>query len=123
MRLVDTSAWIEWLTDSDVGRRVGDHLPAPEVCLVPTIVQLEVAKWSSRVDDETVSERIFALMRTCHVVSLDTEIALAAAEVCRSHQLSTADAIIFATAQAYRADLLTCDAHFEDLPGVIFLRK
>jgi predicted nucleic acid-binding protein len=123
MRLVDTSAWIEWLTGSDVGRRVGDHLPHPHLCLVPTIVQLEVAKWSSRLDDETALERILALMRTCHVVPLDTAVALAAAGACRTHRLATADAIIFATAQAYGADLLTCDAHFAGLPGVVHLAK
>ncbi|MFN8722284.1 MAG: type II toxin-antitoxin system VapC family toxin [Rhodospirillales bacterium] len=123
MRLVDTSSWIEWLTDSDVGRRVGDHLPAPEMCLVPTIVQMEVAKWSSRLDDETALERILALMRTCHVVPLDTEIALAAAGACRTHRLATADAVVFATAQAHGADILTCDAHFAELPGVIFVPK
>jgi predicted nucleic acid-binding protein len=123
MRLVDTSAWIEWMTGSDVGRRVGDHLPAPEMCLVPTIVQLEVAKWSSRLDDATTLENILALMRTCQVVALDTEIALAAADACRTHRLATADGIVFATARAYGADLLTCDAHFTDLPGVILLRK
>ena len=123
MRLVDTSAWIEWLTDSDVGRRVGDHLPAPEMCLVPTIVQMEVAKWSSRLDDETALERILALMRTCNVVPLDTEIALAPAGACRTHRLATADAVVFATAQAHGADILTCDAHFAELPGVIFVPK
>jgi hypothetical protein len=34
------------------------------------------------------------------VVVLDTEIALAAAQVCREHGLATADAIIFATSRS-----------------------
>ena len=57
------------------------------------------------------------------MVPLDTEIALAAAESCREHKLATADAIIFATARAQGAMLLTCDAHFEGLPGVTLIEK
>ena len=34
-----------------------------------------------------------------------------------------ADAIIFATAQAHGAQLLTCDAHFDGLPGVMLVPK
>ena len=34
-----------------------------------------------------------------------------------------ADAIIFATARARGAKLLTCDAHFDGLPGVDFVPK
>jgi predicted nucleic acid-binding protein len=123
MRLVDTSAWIEWLVKSDVGRRVADHLPPAEAWLIPTIVQLELVKWTSRAGDESGTAKALAFMTTCHVAVLDTEIAVAAADVCRSHRLSTADAVIYATAQVYRADLLTCDAHFAELPGVVYLRK
>jgi 2,4-dienoyl-CoA reductase-like NADH-dependent reductase (Old Yellow Enzyme family) len=49
--------------------------------------------------------------------------ALAAAEACRAHRLATADAIIFATARLRGATLLTCDAHFEGLPGVTLIGK
>ncbi|WP_366512601.1 PIN domain-containing protein [Mesorhizobium sp.] len=58
-----------------------------------------------------------------YVVPLDTEIALAAAEACRKHKLATADAIIFATARAHDATLLTCDKHFESLPVVTLIEK
>ncbi|TIM04494.1 PIN domain-containing protein, partial [Mesorhizobium sp.] len=49
--------------------------------------------------------------------------ALAAAEVCRKHKLATADAIIFATARAHDATLLTCDKRFESLPVVTLIEK
>jgi predicted nucleic acid-binding protein len=41
----------------------------------------------------------------------------------RKYKLATADAIVYATAIEYGADLLTCDAHFEKLPGVLLMRK
>ena len=49
--------------------------------------------------------------------------ALAAAEIGLRHKLATADAIVYATAQLFEADLLTCDAHFKDLDGVRYVPK
>ncbi len=50
---------------------------------------------------------------------LDTTIALRAAGLHRQHKLATADAIVYATALEHGAELLTCDAHFAGLPGVL----
>lgn len=54
---------------------------------------------------------------------LDTETALSAAELSGRLKLATADAIVYATALRYGSDLVTCDAHFDGLPGVIYLPK
>lgn len=59
----------------------------------------------------------------CRIVPLDTQIALAAADLRARHRLATGDAIIYATALAQDAELLTCDAHFEGLEGVRYLAK
>ena len=40
IRLVDTSAWIEWLIGSPTGAVVGKELPERGEWLVPTIVQV-----------------------------------------------------------------------------------
>jgi len=123
MVLVDTSAWIEWLIGSPTGEALSERLPQQSDWLVPTMVQLELAKWLTREVGEDKADQVIAFTQVCHVVPLDTEIALAAAEAGREHKLATADAIIFATAQARGANLLTCDAHFEGLPGVDFMPK
>ncbi|MCA3459084.1 MAG: type II toxin-antitoxin system VapC family toxin [Rhodobacter sp.] len=123
MVLVDTSAWIEWLIGSSTADRLAAHLPQQSDWLVPTMVQLELAKWLTRELGEDKADQVIAFTQVCQVVPLDTEIALAAAEVCRAHKLATADAIIFATARSRGATLLTCDAHFEGLPGVTFIPK
>ena len=123
MILVDTSAWIEWLIGSPTGDALVDQLPEQAYWLVPTMVQLELAKWLTREIGEDKADQVIAFTQVCQVVPLDTEIALAAAEACRAHRLATADAIIFATAQARRATLLTCDRHFEGLPGVTLVEK
>lgn len=123
MLLVDTSAWIEWLIGSATGDRVAEHLPDQADWLVPTIVQLELAKWLTREVGEDKADQVIAFTQVCQVIPLDTEIALAAAEACRTHKLATADAIVFATARARGATLLTCDGHFKGLPGVTLVPK
>ena len=123
MILVDTSAWIEWLIGSPTGEKLSEHLPEQAEWLVPTMVQLELAKWLTREVGEDKADQVIAFTQVCQVVPLDTETALAAAEACREHKLATADAIIFATGRAQGATLLTCDAHFEGLPGVTLIEK
>ena len=123
MRLVDTSAWVEWLIGSPLGIALTRELPDRDQWLVPTLVQLELTKWLTREADEEKADRVIAFTETCVVADLDTTTALSAAELCAKHKLSTADAIIYATALAHSAELLTCDRHFENLPGVRFVPK
>ena len=123
MRLVDTSAWIEWLLGSPTGQVLEALIPEREELLVPTVVQLELAKWLTREVGEDKADQVIAFTQMCVVVDLDTKVALAAAEICAKHKLATADAIIYASALHHGADLLTCDAHFNGLPDVAFVAK
>ena len=123
MVLVDTSAWLEWLIGSATGEAIGPHLPEQADWLVPTMVQLELAKWLTREVGEDKADQVIAFTQLCQIVPLDTGIALAAAELCRAHKLATADAVILATARVHGAELLTCDGHFEGLPWVTLIAK
>lgn len=123
MRVVDTSAWIEWLMNTPTADAISPALPAREHWLVPTIVQLELAKWVRREVSSEKANDVIAFSQKCIVIPLDTDIALAAATLCGAHKLPTADAVVYATALANGADLLTCDAHFKDLPNVILIEK
>ena len=123
LRVVDTSAWIEWLTASALGQKLGKQFPDKAQCIVPTIVQLELSKWLVREAGEETADQVIAFTQKCVVVPLDTPIALLAADLHRQHKLATADAIVYATAQHVGADLLTCDAHFQGLPDVTLFPK
>jgi len=123
MRVTDTSAWIEFLIGSAIGKRIASEMPANVECIVPTIVQLELAKWLTREISEEAAQKVIADTMECVIADLDTRTALIAAEVGRTYRLATTDAIIYATSQMYAAELLTCDAHFKDLPGVIYFPK
>lgn len=123
MRVVDTSAWIEWLIGSALGGRLAVQMPPREQCVVPTIVQLELSKWFQREVGEERADQVISYTQKCAIVPLDTSIALLAAELHRQHKLATADAVVYATARAQGADLLACDAHLEALPGVQHFAK
>jgi predicted nucleic acid-binding protein len=123
MRLIDTSAFIEWLTGSQLGMQLADELPGVSDWLVPTIVQLELAKWLAREVGEDEADQVIAFTTTCVIADLDTRIAVSTAELAARHRLATADAIVYATALAHAAELVTCDRHFETLPGVRYFPK
>ncbi len=123
MRVVDTSAWVEWLIGSPTGQAVASMLPERDNWLAPTIIQLELAKWLTREASEDKADQVIAFSQLCVIAPLDTEIALSAAEICARLKLATADAIIYATTIKYGADLITCDAHFDGLPSVLYLAK
>jgi predicted nucleic acid-binding protein len=123
VRVVDTSAWIEWLTGSALGRTLRKQFPDKAQCIVPTIVQLELSKWLVRELGEEQADLVIAYTQKCVVVPLDTAIALRAADLHREHKLATADAVVYATARHVGADLLTCDAHFENLSDVALFPK
>ena len=123
MRVVDTSAWIEWLTGSPLRARLAQEIPERTQCVVPTIVQLELAKWLIRESGEAQADQMIAYTLKCVLTPLDTRIALLAVDLHRQYKLATADSVVYATAQGLGAELLTCDAHFENLPGVVFINK
>lgn len=123
MRVVDTSVWIEWLIGGPLQKALMRAFPQRAQCVVPTIVQLELAKWLVREVGEEQADQAIAYTQKCVVAPLDTRIALHAADLHRQYKLATADAVVYATAIEYGADLLTCDAHFEHLPGVRLVRK
>ena len=104
-RVVDTSAWIEWLTGSALGSKLGREIPDKAFCIVPTIVQLELSKWVMRELGEEQADQVIAYTQKCVVVALDTGIALLAADLHRAHKLATADAIVYATARQRGAEL------------------
>ncbi|MEL5850192.1 MAG: type II toxin-antitoxin system VapC family toxin [Candidatus Igneacidithiobacillus chanchocoensis] len=121
--VVDTSAWVEWLVGTTLGKQVAAHFPEKPQWIVPTLVQFELSKWLLREVGEEKADQVIAFSQKCMVVPLDTHIALLAVELHREYKLATADAIVYATARHHGASLLTCDAHFQGLPKVTLFGK
>jgi predicted nucleic acid-binding protein len=122
--LVDTCGWIEWLTDGPLASGFEPALSADDgQLIVPTIVQFELYKWVLREADRRRALAAVALTGRGGVIPLTSDLALHAGDLAVEHRLPLADAVVYATARSSGADLLTCDAHFEGLPGVEYLKK
>lgn len=71
--------------------------------------------------EERALEAVSALRRAT-IVPVDESLALEAADAALAHGLAMADAIVYTTARRRSATLVTGDADFEDLPGVLLIR-
>ena len=123
MDLVDTCGWIEWLTDGALAENFGPYLSDSANLIVPTLVQFELYKWCLREKDEAIALDVIGLTEICRVRVLDTRIALSAADLSMRYKLAMADAVVYASALATGAKLITSDSHFSGLPDVCFWQK
>ena len=123
MRLADTCVWIELLLGTPTGQHYRHLFDDPDQVVVPTLVQYELRRWVLRERGEEVANRIIAATRNCRIVALTEVTALHAAALGLQFTLATADALIYATALHQQVPLVTCDAHFESLPGVEYRAK
>jgi predicted nucleic acid-binding protein len=123
MKLADTCVWIEAFKDSATGKTYKAMLARPGDILVPAVVQFELRRWALRELGEVEADRIVVALQSARVVPIDESIALHAADLAEAHKLHALDAMIYATALAHAAELVTCDAHFKGLPHVLYERK
>lgn len=121
--IVDSCGWIEWFTDGVLADEFTPYLVNLENLIVPTVIQFELHKWICRERDEVLAIEIIALTQQATVITLTESLALLASELSHQYKLSLADAIIYATAQQERVELVTADNHFENLPNVRYFSK
>ncbi len=116
--LLDSSAWIECLDDGPNTRHFAPVLKKLPELIVPAIVIAEVRKVVLKQRTREMADRVTQSMRSGIVVSIDEEIAVAAADLFIKHKLPLADSLIYALALVRDATLWTQDDHFENLPRV-----
>ena len=123
MKIVDSVGWVAYFMGGPLADAYEEHLMDPEEVMTPSIVFYEVYKHVLRARGEDLAAAAGALMERTEIVDLDPGLALSAAELSLERRLPMADAIIYATAQAYEVPLVTSDAHFEGLPGVEYIPR
>ena len=121
--VVDSSGWVEFLGNGPKADAFATYLEKQETLLLPTIVVYEVYKKMLREQDLALAEKFLstAFSFQAHEIVLDVSLAALAAKKSLAANLPMADAIIYATAQAHQAELVTSDAHFSGLPGVTLI--
>jgi len=114
--LVDSSGWIEFLGDGPLADRFAPYFEREDRLIVPAIVLYEVYKKLLSAQSSTAADRFLSAALRARVVPIDERLAVLAARVSLERRLAMADAMIYATALATAAHLVTRDAHFQGLP-------
>jgi predicted nucleic acid-binding protein len=119
--LVDSSGWVEYLGEGPKEAQFAPFLELESRLIVPTIVLYEVRKKLLLTERRSLADRFLSAALRTFVVALDEHLAVAAATISIDQKLAMADAIIYATALALHAELVTSDQAFSGLPGVTLL--
>lgn len=121
MNVVDSSGWLEFVSDGKNAEFFAPAIENPTRLIVPTISLFEVFRVVARQRGESSALKVFALMSEGRVVDLDPTLALAAARLSVSERLSLADSVMLATARSFQATFWTQDSDFEGRPGVRYV--
>lgn len=119
LKVVDSSAWLEYFAGTDGADLFELVLSNPEELVVPVITIYEVFKKVLRERGENEALQVASQMQAGTTVDLTSSLALEAAR----YPLPLADSLIYATALRWNAELWTQDEHFKDLPNVRFFPK
>jgi predicted nucleic acid-binding protein len=123
MRVVDSSGWLEFFTDGPRAGRYAAYLSDPSEVVTPTVVLYEVFKKVKRERNDEEAMQVAAYLYKTRLAPLTESIALMAADISLEYKLAMADAIIYATARAHSAEIVTSDADLSGLPDVTYISK
>ena len=119
LNVVDSSAWLEYLTGGSEATRFVAAIEDSKNLIVPAIVLYEVFKKVLRERGEQHALQVAGAMHAGKVVPVDAALALDAAR----YPMPLADSLIYATAQRLGAIVWTQDDDFKGLPGVQYFAK
>ena len=118
MNVVDSSGWLEFLSDGPNANDFSEPLTNIDDLIVPSICVYEVFKVVLRERNEDSALLAVSLMKQGKTVDLSFEIAAQAAKVSHDIKIPMADSIILTTAQLYDATIWTQDSDFKNLDNV-----
>ena len=119
--VLDSSGWLEYFTFDTKAQSFAPYLESDIPLFVPTVVLYEVRKILFLKQGKTAADIFYSEALKHIIVPFDESLALLAVQLSITFKLSMADAIIYATSQRYNARLVTSDAHFANLPGILML--
>jgi predicted nucleic acid-binding protein len=121
MKVVDSSAWIEYFADAPLAAAFEPHLHDPDCVVTPTVVLYEVYRWARRECTDEEAMLMVGQLEQTTLTSLDGALAVVAAELSADHGLAAADAVVYATARISGYELVTADADFRGLKDVVLI--
>ena len=120
---VDSYGWIERFTNgpkADLYNAVIEKV-APHEIVTSAMVLYEVYKKIKQAVNEQMALEAVAAIGQTFVVPVDQSISLEAADYSLMFGLHMADAVVYATARHYGAELYTSDEDLKGVKGVVFI--
>ena len=120
---VDSYGWIERLTDgpkADLYHAVIDKAAPSEIVTSAMVLYEAYGKIKRVVNEQSALVAVAAVGQT-FVVPVDQSISLEAADYSLMLGLHVADAVVYATARHYGAELYTSDEDLKGVKGVVFI--
>ncbi len=122
MIIIDSSGWLHYFMGGPLVEPYAEHLTKNfNQIVTPSIVLYEVYKKLQREVDEETLEACLSQLEKTNLLEFGSDLAYRAAELSSQHRLAMADSIIYATAEACDAKLITSDKDFKGLPGVEYI--
>jgi predicted nucleic acid-binding protein len=121
--LIDSYGWLEYFLDGPLSEKYNKALEQAnnKDYVTPTIVVYEVYKRVRSIQGEQSALEAYAQIARTKIVELTSQLALEAAEISLSTNLGMADAVILATARAFKAEILTSDKHLKGFKETRFI--
>jgi predicted nucleic acid-binding protein len=120
---VDSYGWIERFTDgskADLYDAVIEKAALSEIVTSAMVLYEVYRKIKQAVNEQSALEAVAAIGQT-FVVPVDQSISLEAADYSLMLGLHMADAVVYATARHYGAELYTSDEDLKGVKGVVFI--
>ena len=123
MITIDSFGWIERFTNGPKAQAYNKIIDRtnPAELVTSTVTMYEVYKKVKRVKGEEIALEAVAALSQTKVVPVDQTLSLEAADYSLEHDLHFADALVYATARRYSAELHTSDEDLKELTGVSFV--
>ncbi|HTZ49484.1 MAG TPA: type II toxin-antitoxin system VapC family toxin [Verrucomicrobiae bacterium] len=121
--VVDSTGWVEYLGNGPKVDRFATYFESPVTLLLPSIIVYEIHKKISREQGSILAIEFLSQAYAFgdRLIPLTLELAVLASQTSAETGLPMADAIIYATAHHYKAQLITSDSHFANLPRVTLI--
>ena len=122
--IIDSCGWIEYFRGGPKADEFGRYIERsiPEISFTPTVVLYEVYRVFLRTyGDEEAMRIIGHIKKSTSILPLDDNIALKAGEIGHEFKIPMADAVILSSAREAEAMVITSDAHFKGIEGVVFI--
>jgi len=119
-KVIDTSVWLDYFFE----KKYTELIDSPEIIIISTLSLFEIKRklYKNKVDPTKITTLMDFLHKKCLIFPVSIEIAERAVQLSIQYQLAAADAIIYATAQERKAQLITRDNDFRGLPEVTLLK-